>query len=261
MTEFDYIPTPEEIAANVAKTLAEADAASAEARRADAEARKLDIEAQVADAALFGQRAASRMAEIALEEQERAQREYDACDFEHGKFQFLTPVTAESVNRMIDRLNLFSRTHEGEPIELLFNSPGGSVFDGMHLFDFLDELKAKGHRVTTRTQGMAASMAGILLQAGSERVMGREAWVLIHEISTIAYGKASEIEDEVELVKRLQKRVIDIFVKRSKEAHAANPDVVTEPLTVTKVRQGWKRKDWWIDSETALRMGIVDRVA
>ena len=73
----------------------------------------------------------------------------------------------------------------------------------MDLFDYIQELRRDGHYVTTSARGMAASMAGILLQAGGHRVMGREAQVLIREVSSFAIRKVGEIEDEVTLLKSL----------------------------------------------------------
>lgn len=250
MSEQHYIPTAEEIQANIQKTLAEAEAARAAARKDEREAAKLDAEIGLASEALRTQRASAAMAELALHEQERAQREVDARDFEHGTFRFNDSVSAESVRRIVGTIGMYSRLFPGGDITLIFNSPGGSVFDGMALFDFLQDMRAAGHHVTTKTQGMAASMAGILLQAGDTRVMGAEAYVLIHEISTLAYGKSSDIEDEVEFIKKIQKRVIDIFVKRS-----------GGKLTARKVQQEWKRKDWWLSSKECLELGLVDEVA
>ena len=51
---------------------------------------------------------------------------------------------------------------------------------------------------------MAASMAGILLQAGDTRWVGHQAWVMIHRAAFGAWGKTHEIEDEVEFVKELK---------------------------------------------------------
>jgi ATP-dependent protease ClpP protease subunit len=95
--------------------------------------------------------------------------------------------------------------------------------------------------------GYAASMAGILLQAGEDRQMGREAYILIHEVSFGVAGKIGEVEDEVKFVKMVQKRVLDIFADRAKVSRGY-------------IAQRWRRKDWWLDSVTAQKLGIVDTV-
>ena len=85
------------------------------------------------------------------------------------------------------------------------------MIDGMALFDYIQQVKAMGHHVTTGCMGYAASMAGILLQAGHRRVMGRESYVLIHEVAAGAAGKIGEIEDTVEFLKKIEDRVLDIL--------------------------------------------------
>ena len=250
MTDYpNYIKTPAEIAADIDRSLAEAAAFRAQARKDEAEALKYEAESRIASEALRAQVAASDVATLAAEEQLQSWREANHRDFDHGVFRFDTGVDENSVGRMISHMSLYSRLHPGTDIEIIFNSPGGNVFHGMALFDFIGELRAKGHHVTTHTRGMAASMAGILLQAGDTRVMGREAHILIHEISTLGLGKVSEIADEVEFMKRIQKRIIDIFVKRS-----------GGKITADKIRRNWTKTDWWLSSDEALALGLVDEV-
>lgn len=110
----------------------------------------------------------------------------------------------------MEELGSWSRREPGCAMKIIFNSPGGSIIDGLALYDFILELRANGHYVETIAVGMAASMGGILLQAGHERVVGANAFVLVHEASTGAMGKTSEIEDEVAFVKRLQEKLLDI---------------------------------------------------
>jgi len=130
---------------------------------------------------------------------------------------------------------------------IFFNSPGGEVVSGMNLYDFIGELRQKGHFIITATRGYAASMAGILLQAGDRRVMGKEAYLLIHEVSFSAAGSMGDVEDTVEWVKKVQNRVLDIFADRSK-------------MSRDDIESHWKRKDWWLSSVESLEAGFVDEV-
>jgi len=132
-------------------------------------------------------------------------------------------------------------------MEIVFSSPGGSIVDGMELFDFIQHLRNEGHKITTGTLGYAASMAGILLQAGDVRWMGHQAWVMIHRAAFGAIGKTFEIEDEVRYVKRIEDRILDVFTSRSH-------------LSKLKIKRNWDRKDWWISSDEALELGLVDEV-
>ncbi len=178
---------------------------------------------------------------------ERTEQQELSKDKYHRFYPFYRPVDDSSVTTCMEMLSFWSRTDPQCAIELVFNSPGGGVLAGLALFDFIRDLREKGHHITTHTLGHAASMAGILLQAGTTRVMGKEAWILIHEISFGAVGKIGEIEDTTEWVKKMQKRILNIFAERSK-------------MTAVQIEKKWKRTDWWLDSDQALELGLIDEV-
>jgi len=209
-------------------------------RKLEAEAEKAEAEAQMA-------RSAAAFSEVAQRKAEREEKAELAGNKYHHVYAFNDPVSSGAVGACIAQCNVWSRISPKCDIEIIFNSPGGSVIDGMALYDYIQTLKRKGHCVTTVAMGMAASMAGILLQAGNRRVIGAESYVLIHEISTGAIGKIGEIEDVVEFCKKVQKRVIGIFAERSKKDAAY-------------FEKHWRRKDWWLSSEECLNLGIVDEV-
>ena len=144
------------------------------------------------------------------------------------------------------KLTQWHREKPEHDIDIVFSSPGGSIIDGFELFDFIQELR-NTHKITTGSLGMAASMAGILLQAGTHRWIGHQSWMMIHRAAFGAIGKKYELEDEVKLVKRIEERCIDIFVSRSK-------------LSKQKIKRNWDRKDWWIDADECLESGLVDEI-
>jgi ATP-dependent Clp endopeptidase proteolytic subunit ClpP len=168
-------------------------------------------------------------------------------DEENNLYRFSKDVSHHSVQACMSKLTQWHRKDPKCKIEIVFSSPGGSIIDGFELFDFIQELRAKGHHITTGSLGMAASMAGILLQAGSTRWIGHQAWMMIHRAAFGAIGKTYEVEDEVRLVKRIEERCLDIFVSRSN-------------LTKIKIKRNWDRKDWWIDADEAVTLGLVDEV-
>lgn len=219
------------------------------------EAEIAKLTAETANAA-----AMAKSNQLNLDQQTRQEEAALAADLFHCRYHFNDSITESSVRECINRLTYWQRTRPGADIEIIFDSPGGSVFDGLALYDFIQEVKRSGHNVTTHTIGMAASMAGILLQAGTTRRMAKEAWVLIHEISTLAYGKSSSIEDEVAFIKRVQERVLNIFFTKAKEAHAADSVLHPKPPSMKTLQEGWKRKDWWLDSDECLKMGLVDEI-
>lgn len=229
-------------------------AAEAEARRAQAE--KLRAEAEVArlnaqKERLYTEMAANelRLSNIKREKEDRDYTEEQAKNKYHHVYTFSQEVSDHSVTTCINELQTWSRVQPKCDITVIFDSPGGGVISGMALFDFLQQLRRDGHHITTMALGMAASMAGILLQAGNRRIMARESYVLIHEISTFAIGKIGEIEDTVEFVKKIQKRVVGIFMDRC-----------DGKISRRTFEKRWRRKDWWLSSDECLKLGFVDEV-
>lgn len=220
--------TEEEVQATIAKLQAEARKANAEAQRAEAEAQGGEL----------------------LLAQAREQHARSLVTDDHKRvYRFISQVSKQSVQDCIEHLHMWSRLDPQCDIEIIFSSPGGSVFDGFVLFDEIQMLRAGGHKITTGTVGMAASMAGVLLQAGDHRWMGNNALILIHRTELGSVGKAYEIEDEMKLVQRLEKRIMDIFVERT-----------GGKLSRQKITKNWERKDWWIEAEEALELGLIDEV-
>ena len=205
----------------------------AETRRVEAEALKFEMEAGKAQLD-YEKAYATRTKEL-------------LSDDENHLYRFSKEVGTTSVQACMSKLTQWHRSDPKCSIEIVFSSPGGSIIDGFELFDYIQELRNKGHEVTTGSLGMAASMAGILLQAGSKRWIGHQAWMMIHRAAFGAIGKTYEVEDEVKLVKRIEERCLDIFVSRSK-------------LTKLKIKRNWDRKDWWIDADECLDLGLVDEV-
>lgn len=186
-------------------------------------------------------------AEIDLDRARRLRDKELAANEFHHVYHFAESVSAGSVKSCMVQLSTWHRLDTGCAVEIVFSSPGGSVIDGMALFDYIQELRREGHVITTGARGMAASMAGILLQAGDRRWIGREAYLLIHEVQAGAVGKVGEMEDEMELIHKMCDRILGIFADR---CH----------LTTKQLAVRWRRKDWWLDSTEALKLGFVDEV-
>lgn len=160
---------------------------------------------------------------------------------------FYGPVTQTSASGAISKLSEWYRRSPGEDIEIVFNSPGGSVIDGLALFDYIQELRRRGTKITTITMGMAASMGGVLLQAGDLRIASPNSVMLIHEVSAGSHGKVSEIEDHLKFMEVLQGKCLDILAERS-------------IMTARQIATKWKKTDWWLSADEALKLGFVDEI-
>ena len=225
--------TPEEITADIKLKEAEIAFKVAETEKIQAETSKAVFE--------------SLEAELLYKESKMVHDRRESEDENNHLFRFDGDVSKNSVLRCMKKLTEWSRLNPKCDIEIVFSSPGGSIIDGFELFDFIQELRSKGHKITTGSLGMAASMAGILLMAGDTRWIGHQCWMMIHRAAFGAIGKTYEVEDEVRLVKRIEERCLDIFVARSK-------------LSKQKIKRNWDRKDWWIDADECLELGLVDEI-
>jgi ATP-dependent Clp endopeptidase proteolytic subunit ClpP len=219
------------------------DLVESEKTRLEAETRKLLAEAAESEAS-------AGLVNLSLESATRDHAEAAAADYRNHIFHFAGPVNAASVAQCQRTLAAWSRLSPGAPVEIVFNSPGGSVIDGMALWDYLQHFKKKGHHLTTSCRGYAASMGGILLQAGDVRRLGSESYLMIHEISAGTGGKIGEIQDAVKFYERICERVVDIFVNRS-----------GGKCSKATFIKNWKRQDWWLSSDEALKFGFIDEVA
>lgn len=219
----------------------------ANAEKARAEAQKALAEARKADAECLGAEYLTAQQQISMERELHKRAREKVNDEYFRTYRFVGEVSASSVKACMAELETWSRLESGCKITIVFQSPGGGVVEGMALWDFLLELRERGHHLTTIARGYAASMAGILLQAGDERYIGRESWLLIHEASFGVIGSYGEVEDRVEWVKKVQERILDIFASRSN-------------LSKTQIKRRWHRKDWWLDSDDALKYGFVDGI-
>lgn len=225
--------SPEEIKADLKLKESETRKTDAEARKTEAEAIKAELEAH--------------LAQMEIERATRSFNREKSVDEENHLYRFSGSVSDSSVRKCMTKLTEWSRLDPKCDIEIVFSSPGGSIIDGFELFDFIQELRGKGHKVTTGSLGMAASMAGILLQAGDVRWIGHQSWLMIHRAAFGAIGKTYEVEDEVKLVKRIESRILDVFIARSR-------------LTKSKIKRNWDRKDWWIDADECITLGLVDEI-
>jgi len=233
--------------AEALKLEAEAAWRRAQAAREKIEARRVKAEAATAELVLFEKQIESqRLQTKRLNEM--------VSDDEQHVYRFAGVVDGASVAVCMATLERWARVdvllgREPCDIEVIFTSPGGNALNGFALFDFLRKLSAQGHKIITTDLGFAASMAGILVQAGDVRRIGCESYLHIHEISTGAIGKLSEIEDEVDFAKKMTERVVKIYVDRARGK-----------ITEKKLRELFERREAWFNSDEALKYGLVDEL-
>ena len=151
-------------------------------------------------------------------------------------------VTASLVTAQL----LFLESEDpGKDINLYINSPGGSVTDGMAIYDTMQYIKCD---VSTICMGMAASMGAFLLAGGTKgkRMALPNAEIMIHQPSGGARGQATEIKIVAEHILRTKKKLNEIL--------AANTGQPVEVIEVDTER------DNYMSAEEAMKYGLIDSV-
>lgn len=182
-----------------------------------------------------------------LEKQQYEEKLNDALASNALVYSFYSAVYEDTVSNAVKTIDEWSRVHPGKDINIQLTSPGGSVLDGLALYDFLRSLSARGHKIIVTCFGECASMGSILLQAGDERKMGENSYIMLHEVSYANWGKTSEHEEELAFVNILQDRLVNILCARSK-------------LTPKTLKEMWRKKDIWIDAKKSAKLGLVDSI-
>jgi ATP-dependent Clp protease protease subunit len=160
--------------------------------------------------------------------------------------------TVSTVSEFIHEINKIDCVNEEEfkdyerlPIRLFINTFGGSVYDGLGLYDTIELSETK---VYTIANGSAMSMGFIILLAGHRRFATKNSTLLYHEISNCMCDKLSGFKLEVKEMERLQNIMDDIVQNKTK---------ITKK-TLSEIKD--KKNDWYIDSKTALKLKIIHEI-
>ena len=188
-----------------------------------------------------------RAAELDVAKREREAEREKASHDEHMVYTLWDAVTTDTMKAAMTDLGRWSRRFPGKPLTLMLNSPGGAVVHGLALYDFVLKLRADGHHVTVIVLGQAASMGGILLQAGDKRIVGANSRVLIREVSAGTQGNIQSMSDAVIESQNLWSRLVRLLARRSS-------------LSEAQIRSRALRKDWWLDAHETVALGFADEL-
>lgn len=99
-----------------------------------------------------------------------------------------------------------------DTITLRINSPGGDVFDGVSIYNALVDHPAK---VTVKVDGLAASIASVIMLAGDERHVGTGAMVMIHNPWCMTMGESKEMRKTAQLLDDIRDSILDVYEERT----------------------------------------------
>lgn len=155
------------------------------------------------------------------------------------------PVDDYVANVIQAQLLYLESADSSKDISIYINSPGGSVYAGLGIYDTMQYI---GSDVATICTGMAASMAAVLLVAGAKgkRSALPHSRVMIHQPMGGAQGQASDIEITAREIQKLKKELYTIIAD-----HSGNP--------YKKIEKDSDR-DYWMIAEEAKEYGMIDEV-
>ena len=128
-------------------------------------------------------------------------------------------------------------------IDLRVHSPGGSILDGLAIFNGIKNHPA---RVVARVEGLAASMGSVILMAADEVEIPENAYIMIHNVSGGAYGDIEELESMTSLMRKLQDDVTDLYANATGRDKEEIRDLMD--------------KETWMNGEDAVKHGFATRV-
>jgi ATP-dependent Clp protease protease subunit len=156
-----------------------------------------------------------------------------------------TPIDDYTANVLQAQLLYLDAADAGKDINVYINSPGGSVYAGLGIYDTMQFIQSD---VSTICTGMAASMAAVLLVSGTEgkRSALPHSRVMIHQPLGGAQGQASDIEITAREIQKLKKELYTIIAEHS---HTDYDKVWAD-----------SDRDYWMTAEEAREYGMIDNV-
>lgn len=182
-----------------------------------------------------------------IETEGRIERAYDIYSrLLKDRIVFLNEdVNPHTANLIVAQLLFLENQSSDSPVHFYINSPGGSVYDALAIYDTMQFIKAPVH---TYGIGMQASAAAFLLSSGEKgkRFVLPHATVMIHQPSSGTRGKVTDQEIDLKESLRLKKLLEQIMAKNT--GH-----------TNEKIHEDMER-DYWMSAEEAVKYGLADKV-
>lgn len=184
---------------------------------------------------------------IVIEQTARGERQYDIYSrLLLDRVIFLgTEVNDVVANLLVAQMFFLESSDPEKPIHMYINSPGGSVYAGLGIYDVMQYIKPD---VATYCIGMAASMGALLLTAGAKGMRSSlpNSRIMIHQPLGGARGQASDIEIQAREILSLKDRLNEIMAK-----HTGRP--------MDQIRKDTDR-DNYLSAKEAVEYGLIDKV-
>jgi ATP-dependent Clp protease protease subunit len=184
---------------------------------------------------------------MVVEQTSRGERAFDIYSrLLNERIVFLgTPVTDDIANLIVAQLLHLESEDPDKDISLYINSPGGSVYSGLAIYDTMQFIKPD---VQTICVGIAMSMGALLLAGGADgkRMSLPNSKILIHQVSSAFQGQATDIEIHAKEIIDVRRRLDEILAKHTKQ-------------DLEKVAKDTER-DYFMSADEAANYNLIDRV-
>lgn len=155
------------------------------------------------------------------------------------------PIDDDVANIIMAQLLFLESTDPGKDIQIYFNSPGGSIYAGLGIYDTMQYISCD---VATICTGLAASMSAVLIASGTKgkRSALTHSRIMIHQPMSGVQGQASDIEITSREVQKLKKELYTIIADHSGQPYK-------------KVEKDSDR-DYWMTAEESKEYGMIDTI-
>ena len=178
----------------------------------------------------------------------------ELCEIINNHIYFYSDISNKTAFELIKALDKVKRNLDKMSMEyeitkrihLHINSFGGCVFSGFSIIDKMREIQNEGYEIYTYCEGKVASCGTMISVHGDKRFIGKNCYMLIHQLSSGFWGKFTEFEDEYENCVSLMKRI--------KKMYADNTNFRKRELDEIL------KRDKWLDSDKCLEKGLVDEI-
>jgi ATP-dependent Clp protease protease subunit len=190
---------------------------------------------------------ASTLIPTVIENDGRVERAYDIYSrLLKDRIIFLgDAVTEHTANLVVAQLLFLHSEDPKKDISFYINSPGGSVYDALAIYDTMQYIS---NDIQTVGIGIQASAAAFLLSSGTKgkRVILPNATVMVHQPSSGTRGKVTDMEIDLKESLRIKQRLNEIMAKNTGQ-------------TIKRIQEDMER-DYWMTAEEAKKYGLVDSI-
>lgn len=149
------------------------------------------------------------------------------------------------INQFDDDKDKKEKDFKRVPIDVIINSNGGSVYDGLGLINVIENSKTPVH---TYVYGLAASMSLLIAVSGHKRYAGRLSTFMYHAVSTHIDGHLEYLKNRVDETQRLQNIYDEYLLSKTK--------LTQEEILHVQEHQ----RNWYMSPEEALSHGVIDEI-